>query len=131
MNYYDEIKEELINNEIYKKAKDYFKDKHDLSTYYNVGRLIVKAQGGEKRAKYWNKLIKEYSKKLTKELEKGYSTRSLEYMRKFYIFQKTQPVAANLSWSHYQQLLTLKDNDYIIKFSTNSIISTTFKLINT
>ena len=64
MNYYNEIKETLIKNEVYKKVKDYSKNKSDLNAYYEVGRLIVKAQGGEARAKYGNKLIKEYSEKL-------------------------------------------------------------------
>ena len=63
MNYYNEIKNELINNEIYKKAKDYSKNKSDLETYYNVGKLLTEAQGGEEKAKYRNGLIKEYSKK--------------------------------------------------------------------
>ena len=71
MNYYNEIKETFIKNEIYKKVKDYSKNKSDLNTYYEVGRLIVEAQGGEARAKYGNRLIKEYSEKLTKELGKG------------------------------------------------------------
>ena len=44
MNYYDEIKKELINNEVYKKAKDYSKNRSDLMAYYNVGKLIVDAQ---------------------------------------------------------------------------------------
>ena len=43
MNYYDEIKNELVNNEIYKRVKDYSKNKHDLSTYYNVGKLLSEA----------------------------------------------------------------------------------------
>ncbi len=50
--YYEEIKEELISNEIYKKAKDYSKNKHDLQSYYNVGKLLIEAQGGEERASY-------------------------------------------------------------------------------
>ena len=82
MNYYKQIKEELINNEIYKKTKDYSKNRSDLNTYYNVGRLIVEAQGGEKRAKYGDNLIKEYSLRLTKEIGRGYSTRNLKNMRK-------------------------------------------------
>ena len=32
MNYYDKIKEELINNEVYKRVKDYSKNKNDLNT---------------------------------------------------------------------------------------------------
>ena len=74
MNYYNEIKNELINNEVYKKVKDYSKNRSDLMTYYNIGKLIIEVQGGEERAKYDNKLIKEYSERLTKELGNGYST---------------------------------------------------------
>ena len=77
-NYYDEIKNELINNEIYKKVKDYSKNRNELSTYYSVGKLLIKGQGGKDRAKYGDGLIKEYSKRLTRELGKGYSTRSLK-----------------------------------------------------
>ena len=85
MNYYKEIKKELINNEIYKKAKDYSKNKNDLMTYYNVGKLLIEAQGGEEKSEYGNKLIKEYSKRLTEELGKGYSSRNLYNMRLFYM----------------------------------------------
>ena len=111
MNYYDQIKGLLISNEIYKKIKDYSKNKNDLDTYYNVGKILVEAQGGEERAKYGDNLIKEYSNKLTIELGKGYSTRSLKLMRKFYLFQKGQAVPAlfELSWSHIVELLSLKD----------------------
>ncbi|MBR1413169.1 MAG: DUF1016 family protein [Bacilli bacterium] len=113
MNYYNEIKNQLLNNEINKKVKDYSKNKSDLETYYNVGKLLIKAQDGENRAKYGNGLIKEYSKKLTKELGKGYSERSLKYMRKYYLFQKGQQAAALLSWSHYQILMSLKSDNEI------------------
>ena len=61
MNYYDQIIGLLISNEVYKKVKDYSKNKSDVETYYNVGKLIIEAQGGEKRAKYGDGLIKEYS----------------------------------------------------------------------
>ena len=44
MNYYNEIKEQLINNEVYKKAKDYSKNKSDLKTYYNIGKLLSEAR---------------------------------------------------------------------------------------
>ena len=121
MNYYNEIKNELINNEIYKKSKDYSKNRSDLSTYYNVGKLIVEAQGGEIRARYGDGLIKEYSKKLTKELGKGYSIRTLKYMRKFYLFQKGQPTVAQLIWSHYTILLSLESEDKINYYITRCI----------
>ena len=110
MNYYNEIKETVIKNEIYKKVKDYSKNKSDLNAYFEVGRLIVEAQGGEARAKYGNKLIKEYSEKLTKELGKGYSTRNLSLMRKYYLkFKNLQAMPAQLSWSHVCELLDFKN----------------------
>ena len=121
MNYYQEIKKELVNNEIYKKAKDYSKNRSDLNTYYNVGKLIVDAQGGDKRAKYGDKLIVTYSKKLTAELGKGYSTRNLKNMRNFYLFQKGQPVVAQLTWSHYTILLSLKDINKISYYINQAI----------
>jgi len=114
MNYYNEIKDTLLKNEIYKKAKDYSKNKSDLNSYYEVGRLLIEAQGGEERAKYGNKIIKEYSEKLTRELGKGYSTRSLKYMRQFYLLiQKGQAMPAQLSWSHVIELLPINDIDEI------------------
>ena len=121
-NYYNEIKNELLNNEVYKRVKYYSKNRNELSTYYNVGKLLIEAQGGEDRAKYGDGLIKEYSERLTRELGKGYSTRSLKNMRKFYLLQsKGQALPAQLSWSHYCELLSLKDMNEITYYIDISI----------
>ena len=110
MNYYNEIKEHLLNNEVYKKVKDYSKNRNELETYYNVGKLIIEAQGGETRAKYGDGLIKEYSKKLTKELGKGYTFTSLSRMRQFYVlFKNVATLSQQLTWSHYVELLKFDD----------------------
>ena len=104
-------KNTLVKNEVYKKVKDYSKNKSDLNAYFEVGRLIVEAQGGEKRAKYGNKLIKEYSEKLTKELGKGYTVSNLRKMRQFYLlFKKHSTLSSELSWSHYSELIHISDN---------------------
>ena len=116
MNYYNEIKKEFINNEVYKKAKDYSKNRSDLIAYYNVGKLIVEAQGGEKRAKYGDGLIKEYSRKLTQELGKGYSVRNLKRMRRFYNLQKRATLSPQLPWSHYCELLKIQDDNIIMYY---------------
>ena len=120
MNYYDQIKSLFICNEVYKKVKDYSKRRNEVETYYNVGRILFDAQNGEKRAKYGSSLIKEYSKRLIKELnDKKYSYRNLMNMRKFYIvFQdsKVNALRSQLSWSHYRELITLKDNNEIIYY---------------
>ena len=88
MNYYEEIKQELINNEVYKRVKDYSKNKNDLSNYYNVHRLLVDTQCVLDRNEYGNNLIKEYSRRLTEELGKGSTTTNLKYMRQFYLLCK-------------------------------------------
>ena len=112
MKYYEIIKETLIKNEVYKKVKDYSKNKSDLNTYYEVGRLIVKAQGGEARAKYGNRLIKEYSEKLTKELGKGYTYTNLSRMRQFYLLsKKVATLSQQLTWSHYVEILKIDNLD--------------------
>ena len=85
MNYYEEIKNELIDVVVYTRVKEYSKNKYTLDKYYNVGKLLIEAQGGEDRNEYGNELIKEYSKRLTTELGKGYSWRNLYNMRLFYI----------------------------------------------
>ena len=113
MNYYDEIKNRLIDNEVYKQVKDYSKNKNDLTTYYEVGKLLIEAQGGEKRAKYGDNLIKEYSIKLSNELNKKYTYTYLSRMRQFYMLFKNIAPPAQLSWSHYQELLSIKDINVI------------------
>ncbi len=109
MNYYDEIKNELINNEVTKKVKDYSKNRSDLNTYYNVGKLLKEAG-----KHYGEGIIKEYSKRLTNELGKGYSISNLKNMRNFYVFfSKSQTMSGQLTWSHYIELLKLVDKEKI------------------
>ena len=123
-NYYDEIKNELINNEVYKKVKDYSKNRNELSTYYNVGKLLSKAG-----KKYGEKIIDNYSKKLVVEVGKKYNKRTLFRMRQFYKLieeQKVSPLATQLTWSHYCELLPLKDTNeinYYIKITTDQCLS--------
>ena len=109
MNYYTEIKNELINNEITKKVKDYSKNKSDLTTYYNVGKLLSAAG-----KHYGEGIIKEYSRRLTNELNKKYNERTLRRMRQFYfVFNKIKwsTVSTILSWSHYCELLSINKID--------------------
>ena len=121
MNYYNEIKSILVDNAIGKKVREYKSNQKDLESYYNVGKLLVEAQGGEEKAKYGNELMKEYSKKLTNELGKGYSVRMLQKMRQFYLLtQKSPPMAAkfksiNITWSNICEIMQLKNLEEIEK----------------
>ena len=116
MNYYDEIKEQIINNEITKKAKDYSKNRSDLNTYYNVGKLL-----SEVGKHYGEGIIKEYSKRLVIEIGKNYSVRVLYKMIKYYEYisnEKLPTLSAQLSWSHYDELLKFNDTNKINYYIT-------------
>ena len=121
MNYYDEIKNELINNEITKKVKDYSKNKSDLTTYYNVGKLL--AEAGKH---YGEGIIKKYSKRLTNEFGKGYTPTRLRYFRRFYeVLIKHPTVSDKLSYSHYCELIwfDIDKINYYIKITEEQNLS--------
>ena len=107
MDYYNEIKNNLVDVEVYKTVKDYSENRYELEKYYQVGKLLIKAQGGEARAKYGDALIKEYSKRLITEVNKKYSVRYLFDIRKLYTFLKVHPVGAQLTMSHYRLLFSI------------------------
>ena len=111
MNYYSEIKTQILNNEITKRVKDYSKNKSDLTTHYNVGKLLSEAG-----KHYGEGIIKEYSERLSKELNKKYELRTLYRIRQFYYFieiQKMTPLVTQLTWSHYILLMSLKNKEEI------------------
>ena len=122
MNYYEEIKNEFINNEINKKIKNYLINRKDLETRYNVGKLLTEAG-----KKYGEGIINEYSKKLTLELGKGYNVTNLKRYRQFYLLiQKGARIGHQLSWSHYRELLSLDNIDkinYYIELCDSQIIT--------
>ena len=123
-NYYNEIKNKLIDNEVYKKVKDYSKNRNDLSTYYEVGKLLYEAGN-----KYGEGIIKKYSERLVIEVGKKYNKRTLFRMRQFYNMieiQKVSPVATQLTWSYYCELLPLKDINeinYYVKITIEQCLS--------
>ena len=184
MNYYNEIKTKLLNNEVYEKVKDYSKERHRVLTYFEIGRLLHEAG-----KHYGESIIKNYSLRLTKELGSKYNERTLRRMRQFYeifsdtkwstvstksnkiimnnhkgeilsvnlydtnpslsnrqlfenssmatklinendlnkgVFEQIEQfsniLATNLTWSHYSELLTLKDSNEI-NYYTNICIS--------
>ncbi|MBE6153069.1 MAG: DUF1016 domain-containing protein [Firmicutes bacterium] len=122
MNYYNEIKNELINNEINRKVKNYSINKSDLNAYYNVGKMLSEAG-----KHYGDRIIKEYSEKLTLEVGKGYGISNLKRMRQFYyMIEKGATLWHQLSWSHYRLLITLEtieEINYYSKLAVESLYS--------
>ena len=123
MNYYEEIKNELIDVEVYNTVKEYSKNRYTSEKYYNVGKMIIEAQGGEERAKYGDGLIKEYAVKLVKEVDKKYDITTLKRIRQFYLMiQKGATMWHQLSWSHYRELLPI-NNINMINYYINICIN--------
>ena len=111
MNYYEEIKNKIIDNEIYERVKDYSKERHRVITYYEIGKLLNEAGG-----KYGDNIITEYSKKLVIEVGKKYNRRTLFRMRQFYKTfsnEKVSPLVTQLTWTHYLVLLSVKDSNAV------------------
>ena len=83
--YYLEIEHFIKRNEVHKRAMKLEEENSLVLTYWNVGRLIVEAQGGSSKAKYGNELIKKWSIKLTELFGKGYNASNLRKFRQFYL----------------------------------------------
>ena len=103
-NYLENIRGYIISEQARTIVRDYNANKSKLETYYNIGKELSEAG-----KHYGEGVIKKYSERLTIEFGKGYSTRNLKYMRNFYDFQKGQTVFAQLTWSHFILILSIKD----------------------
>ncbi len=126
MNYFKNIEELIIENEATKKANNLRDNSNILRTYWNISKLIVEAQGGEKRAKYSDGLIKEWGHKLSNKYGKNYGIRTLQRMRQlFLLFPKASTLWTQLSWSHYKIILPIKNpnerNYYINQVILNNL----------
>lgn len=112
MNYYKEIKNLIEEKEANDKVRYLENNKETIKTYYKIGRLLIKAQGGKEKAKYGDGLIKKWSEKLTKEYGNGYSEKNLKRMRKFYIYfknEKRSTLLTQLSWSRWNYILSFNN----------------------
>ena len=116
MNYYEELKENLIKCEMYDKVKDYSKNRNRVITYFENGKILKEA-GKE----YGKNIIKRYSEKLMIEVGKKYNERTLRRMRQFYdVFkdEKWSITWTKLSWSHYREVLSLNNINAIRYYLT-------------
>ena len=116
MNYYDEIKTKLIDNEIYSRVKDYSKERNTVITYFEIGKLLNEAGG-----KYGDNIIDEYSKKLVLEVGKKYNRSTLFKMKKLYnVFrnEKVAPLVPQLTWSQCLLLIPINNINEIRYYAT-------------
>ena len=81
-----------------------------VEAYWEIGRSIVRQQGGAERAEYGEALIQELSKRLTADFGKGFDESNLRYMRQFYLaFPIRDALRHELSWTHYRRLSRIPD----------------------
>lgn len=123
INYYDEIKNKLIDDEVYSKVKDYSKETHKVITYFEIGRLLNEAGG-----KYGDNVIEEYSKKLVIDVGKKYNRRTLFRMKQFYNMfndEKVSTLWTQLTWSHIRLLfgLDVVSMNYYIRIAIEKNLS--------
>lgn len=114
INYYEEIKDLIEKKEVKDGVRRLSYNSDKLKTYYEIGKLLVEAQGGEERAKYGNSLIKKWSLKLVEQYGSGYNISNLKRMRQFYtIIQKGAPLEhqLNISWTNWKYLLPIKNEN--------------------
>ncbi len=91
-------------------------------TYFLVGRYIVEEeQQGEERANYSTETIKFLSEKLTEEYGKGFSSRNLALMKKFYNVYKSLVNVENILQSLFAKSNQITDNK-----SNKEILQTQF-----
>lgn len=110
MTYLENIKELIEKDIVFNRRIKLHEENNKLNTYFEIGRLIVEAQGGEKRAKYGNGLIKKWSKELTLNYGRGFDESNLKRMRQLYLtFQKGGPLGHQLTWTHYRYILPIKE----------------------
>ena len=109
---YDRIENKILNHEIYQNVKDYSKAKEKLKTYLEVGKLLKDAD-----IKYGNKVIKDYSNRLTIKFGKKYTTSLLYKIKQFYnIIEKVPTLSGKLTWSHWYEMLPINDINKIIYY---------------
>ena len=104
---FDNIKElvEQSRNRVYKTVNTEM-----LNLYWNIGKIIMKIQHGDERASYGDMVLDKLSQKLTDEFGKGFSSRNLRTMRKFYLMYPIwKTVSSKLSWSHYLELIKIDE----------------------
>lgn len=112
MDNYKEIETLIKKVEIGKEIRERQANYELVDAYWNIGKLIVDAQGGKEKSKYGDKLLKEWSEKLTQEYGKGYDYTNLSRFRQLYLyFPIVGPLGQQLNWTIIRTILPIKDEN--------------------
>ena len=117
-NTYTQIKDRIVNHEIYQNVKEYSKAKEKIKTYLDIGKLL-----NEIDIKYGKSIVKEFSKRLTEQFGKKYTTSLLYKIKQFYnIIEKVPTLSGKLTWSHWYEMLPFDDINKITYYVNVCII---------
>jgi predicted nuclease of restriction endonuclease-like (RecB) superfamily len=112
----------IFENEIYSSIKQILANAREkaykavnfamVDAYWNIGRIIVEAQGGNEKAEYGQALLKNISKQLKAEFGKGFDVTNLGRMKQFYLtFKNIDALRQQLSWTHYRLLMKVEKEE--------------------
>ena len=84
-----------------------------VQMYWQIGRRIVEEeQGGEHRAEYGKRLIKNLAEQLEPVYGTGFSYRQLNFSRQFYLeYPIVNALRSQFNWTQYRALIQISDKD--------------------
>jgi endonuclease YncB( thermonuclease family) len=93
-----------------------------VEAYWTIGKRIVEVeQQGTIKAAYGTGLLIKLSEDLTRDLGQGFSKRNLERMRAFYLAYPKTTTSSQLAWSHFVELLSVRDRKERIRIEKQAI----------
>jgi predicted nuclease of restriction endonuclease-like (RecB) superfamily len=112
----------IEKNELYNEIKKIIEDSRSqiirsinsviVISYWNIGKAIVEKQNRTEKTTYGEKLLEQVSIQIEREYGRGFSKRYLELMRQFYLtFQNAKSLLSQLSWTHYLELIKIKNKE--------------------
>lgn len=84
-----------------------------VQMYWRIGqRIVEEEQGGNIRAEYGTKLIRNLAAQLEPEFGSGFSYRQLNFSRQFYLeYPKVNALRSQFNWTQYRTLIQIADKD--------------------
>lgn len=84
-----------------------------VQMYWRIGqRIVEEEQGGNIRAEYGIKLIRNLAAQLEPEFGSGFSYRQLNFSRQFYLeYPKVNALRSQFNWTQYRALIQITDKD--------------------
>jgi len=115
---------EIIENRKYRASS--FANSEVTLMFWEIGQYIGSALLGGERAAYGKKIVTTLAKQLmehygTKVFEHSKLTRMIKFAKLFPDFEIVAPLAQQLSWSHFQEILPVKTSEARLYYANDAI----------